>query len=64
MNTTQLKTIKGLLLENNQLKTDNGIQLVTFNKNFNYNYYLHKYIYVCGYINGSTLVVTEEVILA
>ena len=63
MNTTQLKTIRGILLKDNQLKTDDGIVLVTFNKNFNYNYYLHRYIFVNGYMNGSTLVV-DEVILA
>ena len=61
-NTTQLKTIKGLLLKDNKLKTDDGIQLVTFDKNFNYDYYLYRYIFVSGYTNGSTLVVKEVIL--
>ena len=59
MNTTQ----RGLLLKNNQLKTDEGIILLCFYPDFNYQYYLHRYVYVGGNMIGSTLVV-DEVILA
>ena len=57
-------TIRGLLINPYQLKSDdNQTLLLSFPKDFNVNYYVHRYIFIMGYFCGESLIV-EEVVLA
>lgn len=57
-----MKTIRGLLINSYQLKTDNETLLLSFPRNFNVDYYVHHYVYLLGYFIGESFIV-EDVVL-